>query len=256
MVITNGFTFVAFLMCLAGVLLFAEKYTKSAVLKKVFSFVPPLVWIYVLNMVFCTLGWFNSEEVSSTYSSIKNPLLYAMIFVMLLRCDIKKLSKLGGRMIAIFLGGSLSIMLGFVVAFIIFKGSLGGGEVAWPAMAALCASWIGGSGNMGAMQAAFPIDAGAYGCALAVDTVYYSVWIALLLIMVKHAHKWDKAVKADTSKLEAVAAAAAKEVNQFREEPRASPAAVAAATAAAAARRTQQRGGSRPEPRCLCFPLP
>lgn len=212
MVITNGFTFVAFLMCLAGVLLFAEKYTKSPVLKKVFSFVPPLVWIYVLNMVFCTLGWFNSEEVSSTYSSLKNPLLYAMIFVMLLRCDIKKLSKLGGRMIAIFLGGSLSIMLGFVVAFIIFKGSLGGGEVAWPAMAALCASWIGGSGNMGAMQAAFPIDGGAYGCALAVDTVYYSVWIALLLIMVKHSHKWDKAVKADTSKLEAVAEAAAKEV--------------------------------------------
>ena len=115
-------------------------------------------------------------------------------------------------MIAIFLGGSLSIMLGFVVAFIIFKGSLGGGEVAWPAMAALCASWIGGSGNMGAMQAAFPIDGGAYGCALAVDTVYYSVWIALLLIMVKHSHKWDKAVKADTSKLEAVAEAAAKEV--------------------------------------------
>lgn len=212
MVITNGFTFVAFLMCLAGVLLFAEKYTKSAVLKKVFSFVPPLVWIYVLNMVFCTLGWFNSEEVFSAYSSLKNPLLYAMIFVMLLRCDIKKLSKLGGRMIAIFLGGSVSIMIGFVVAFIIFKGALGGGEVAWPAMAALCASWIGGSGNMGAMQAAFPIDAGAYGCALAVDTVYYSVWIALLLIMVKHAHKWDKAVKADTSKLEAVAEAAAKEV--------------------------------------------
>ena len=105
--ISNGFTYIAFLMCLAGVLLFAEKYTKSAALKKVFNFVPPLVWIYVLNMIFCTLGWFNSDEVGAAYSSLKNPLLYAMIFVMLLRCDIKKLSKLGGRMIAIFLGGSL-----------------------------------------------------------------------------------------------------------------------------------------------------
>lgn len=208
--ISNGFTYIAFLMCLAGVLLAAEKYTNW----KVFKWVPPLVWIYVLNMIFCTAGVFNFTDsgAQAAYSNLKNNLLYAMIFVMLLRCDIKKLAKLGGRMVAIFLGGSISIMLGFVLAFIIFKGALGGGEFAWPAMAALCASWIGGSGNMAAMEAAFPIDPSAYGCALAVDTVYYSVWIALLLIMVNHADKWDKAVKADKSKLEAVAEAAAKEV--------------------------------------------
>ena len=212
--ISNGFTYVAFLMCLAGLLLAAEKYTKSPVMKKVFNFVPPLVWIYVLNMFFCTFGVFNFADsgAQAAYSGLKNNILYAMIFVMLLRCDIKKLAKLGGRMVAIFLGGSVSIMIGFIVAFIIFKGSLGGGELAWPAMAALCASWIGGSGNMAAMEAAFPIDPGTYGCALAVDTVYYSVWIALLLIMVNYASKWDKAVKADTSKLEAVAEAASKEV--------------------------------------------
>lgn len=207
--ISNGFTYIAFLMCLAGVLLFAEKYTKSAILKKVFNYVPPLVWIYVLNMIFCTAGLFNFTDsgAQAAYSNLKNNLLYAMIFVMLLRCDIKKLAKLGGRMIAIFLGGSVTIMIGFILAFVIFKGSLGGGEFSWPAMAALCASWIGGSANMAALEAAFPIDPAAYGCALAVDTVFYSVWIALLLIMVKHASKWDKAVKADTSKLQAVAEA-------------------------------------------------
>ena len=57
--ISNGFTYIAFLMCLAGVLLFAEKYTKSKALQKVFNYVPPLVWIYVLNMIFCTAGLFN-----------------------------------------------------------------------------------------------------------------------------------------------------------------------------------------------------
>ena len=50
--IDNGFTFIAFLMFLAGGLLAMEKYTKW----KVFNWVPPLVWIYILNMVFCTLG--------------------------------------------------------------------------------------------------------------------------------------------------------------------------------------------------------
>lgn len=204
MVIQNGFTYIAFLMFLAGVLLAAEKYTKW----KVFNIIPPLVWLYVLNMIFCTAGLYNSDGCSAAYSVLKNNLLYAMIFVMLLRCDIRKLAKLGGRMAAIFLGGALSILFGFIVAFVIFKGVLGGGETIWGAMAALCASWIGGSANMAAMEAAFTIDPGAYGCALAVDTVYYSVWIALLLIMVRYSKKWDNAVKADTTKLQAVAEAA------------------------------------------------
>ena len=206
MVITNGFTYIAFLMCLAGVLLALEKYTKW----KIFNLVPPLVWIYVLNMIFCTMGLYHSKEVSAAYKALKNNLLYAMIFVMLLRCDFRKLAKLGGRMVAIFLGCSVTLFIGFVVGYPIFKGFLG--YDTWGAVAALYASWVGGSANMAAMQAALPVDAGAYSCALALDTVCYSVWIALLLLMVKHADKWNNSVKADTSKLQAVADAAAAEV--------------------------------------------
>ena len=50
--ITNGFTYIAFLMFLAGGLLALEKYTKW----KVFNVVPALVLIYVLNMIFCTMA--------------------------------------------------------------------------------------------------------------------------------------------------------------------------------------------------------
>ena len=176
MVITNGFTYIAFLMCLAGCLLLLEKYSKW----RIFNVVPALVFIYILNMAFCTMGLFNSEACSKAYSVLKNNLLYAMIFVMLLRCDFRKLAKLG----------------------------------VWGAVAALYASWVGGSANMAAMQAALPVDAGAYSCALALDTVCYSVWIALLLLMVRYSSKWDNATKADTSKLQAVADAAAKEVEK------------------------------------------
>ena len=49
--ITNSFVYIAFLMFLAGGLLALEKYTKW----RVFNVVPPLVWLYVLNMVFCTI---------------------------------------------------------------------------------------------------------------------------------------------------------------------------------------------------------
>ena len=206
MVINNGFTYIAFLMCLAGCLLLLEKYSKW----RIFNVVPALVFIYVFNMIFCTMGLFDSEACSKAYSVLKNNLLYAMIFVMLLRCDFRKLAKLGGRMVAIFLACSITLFIGFIVGYPIFKSFLGANV--WGAVAALYASWVGGSANMAAMQAALPVDAGAYSCALALDTVCYSVWIALLLLMVRYSSKWDNATKADTSKLQAVADAAAKEV--------------------------------------------
>lgn len=208
--ITSGLAYIAVLMFVAGGLLVLQRTTKW----KIFDIVPPLVWIYVLHMILCTLGVYESDAVKATYSAFKNNLLYAMIFVMLLRCDFRKLSKLGFRMIAIFLGCSVTLAIGTIVAYPLFMNSMGGGEKTWAAVAALYASWVGGSGNMAAMEVAFEgsMDAGSYGAALALDTVCYSVWIALLLLAVKFAPKWNKICKADTSKLDAVAEAANKEV--------------------------------------------
>ena len=202
--ITNGFTYIAFLMFVAGALLFLQKSTKW----KIFDLVPPLVWIYVLHMVFCTIGLYDLGETKATYNGFKNNLLYAMIFVMLLRCDFRKLAKLGPRMIAIFLGCSLTLAIGTIACYPIFVNSMGGADKTWAAVAALYASWVGGSANMAAMENAFTIDPGAYGAALALDTVCYSVWIALLLMAVKIAPKWNSMCKADTSKLDEVAEAA------------------------------------------------
>ncbi len=211
MIITNSFTYIALLIFIAGGLLALQKYAKW----KIFNIVPPLVWIYIINMILCTMGLFNSDACSSAYSAIKNNILYAMIFVMLLRCDFRKLAKLSGRMIAIFLSCSFTIGIGFIIGYPIFKNSLG--TDTWGAVAALYASWVGGSANMAAMQDALPVDAGAYGCALALDTVCYSLWIALLLLSVKHSQKWDNAVKADTSKLQAIAEIANHEVSKEKQ---------------------------------------
>lgn len=213
MVITNGFTYIAVLMFIAGFLLFLEKKTQW----KVFNVVPPLVWIYVINMVLCTAGLYSSEGVSAAYGAVKNNILYAMIFVMLLRCDFRKLGKLGPRMIAIFLGSAGTLAVGFGVLYPFFKGALGGAEKTWAATAALYASWVGGSANMAAMEEAMPVDPGAYSCALALDTVCYSVWIALLLLAVRYADKWNKATKANTSGLDAIAAAANAEVEKDKQ---------------------------------------
>ena len=208
--INSAITYVAVLMAVAGGLPALEKYTKW----KVFKVIPPLVWMYIILMALCTLGIFNDPKgvCEQTYSSLKNNILYAMIFVMLLKCDFKKLFKLTGKLIAVFLAGSLTIGIGFLIGYPIFKGFLGSDTVG--ATAALYASWVGGSPNMAAMQEALKIEGGAYACALAVDTVWYSLWIAFLLLAVRFAPKWNRATKSDTSDLQAIADAANKEVEK------------------------------------------
>lgn len=206
--ITKGFTYIAFLIFFASMLVAVKKHTNW----KIFNFVPPIVMVYLFNMIFCTINLWDMEATAATYSATKNNLLYAMIFVMLLRCDFRKLAKLGGRMIAIFMGGAITISIGFVIAFIFFKGVLG--VESWRAMAALCASWIGGSGNMAAIQDALSVPEADFGAALIVDTVFYSIWIALLLVVIPFASKWNNAVKADTTKLEAIAAATSAEIDK------------------------------------------
>jgi uncharacterized membrane protein len=206
--INNGFTYIAFLIFFAAMLVAVKKATNW----KIFNFVPPIVMVYLFNMIFCTINLWDMEATSVAYSATKNNLLYAMIFVMLLRCDFRKLAKLGGRMTAIFMGGAISIAVGFVIAFLLFKGSLG--VESWRGMAALAASWIGGSGNMAAVQDALAVPEADFGAALIVDTIFYSVWIALLLVVIPFASKWNKAVKADTSKLDSIASAANAEIEK------------------------------------------
>ena len=202
--ITNGFTYIAFLILLAGGLLALQKYTNW----KIFKYVPALVLIYLLNMVFCTIGLYDMSSgsaVKAAYSGIKNNILYAMIFVLLLRCDFRKLAKLGPRMITIFLGCTVTIALGFIAGYPIFVNLIGGVDKTYGAVSALFASWVAGSGAMAAVGASLGADEGAYACALALDTVLYSLWWALMLFMVKYTEKWNRLVKADTSKLDAIA---------------------------------------------------
>lgn len=74
-----------------------------------------------------------------------------MLFLMLLRCDLKKIIKLGPKMLIGFFAASLSICTGFIVSYAIFHKMLG--PDSWKALGALCGSWLGGSGNMLAVQA-------------------------------------------------------------------------------------------------------
>ena len=69
--ITNGFTYIAVLVFLAAVLVGAEKLTKW----KFFKYVPPVVLLYLLTMLLCTVGAWDMEATSGAYSALKNNIL-------------------------------------------------------------------------------------------------------------------------------------------------------------------------------------
>lgn len=196
--ITNGFTYVAVLIFIAALLVWLQKYTKS----KFFEYAPPIVLLYLITMIFCTLGVWDLEATKPAYSALKNNILFAMIFLMLLRCDIRKILKLGPKMLGGFFAASVSIAIGFIATYAIMHSALG--AEAWKALGALCGSWMGGSGNMIAVQAAFDIGEADMAYALVVDSIDYSIWVMFLLWAINLAPKFNKWVKADTTTLDEV----------------------------------------------------
>ncbi len=197
--IQNALPYVAFLIFFAGVLVFLEKKVKL----KVFKYIPAIVMLYFFAMLLSTIGvWKKTPQITAAYKALKDGLLPAMIFLMLLRCDLRKIFKLGPRMLLGFFAATLTIMIGFVVTFAIFKGFF---EVdSWKAFAALCGSWIGGTGNMVAIQGALDVSDAKMGYALLIDSINYSMWVMFLLWAVSFAPAFAKWTKADTKVLEEV----------------------------------------------------
>ena len=191
--ITNGFTYVAFLMFFASMLVLAEKKSKT----KIFNYIPAIVLLYFAAMLLSTFGfWQKNDSTTAVYKGLKDNLLPAMIFLMLLRCDMRKILKLGPKMLIGFFSATISIMIAFVVTYGIFKGFFE--PDTWKAFAALSGSWIGGTGNMVAVQVALNVPDSKLGYTLLMDSVNYSIWVMFLLWLVSFAPKFNKWTKSDT----------------------------------------------------------
>lgn len=202
--IKEGFMYIAALIFIAAVLIYLPQIFKGRAARKIFGFAPPVVLIYLGLMLLCTAGLWDLESTADAYSALKNPLLYAMLFVMLLRCDLKKIVKLGPKMLIGFFAASVSIGLGFVVSYIIMHNALGAD--AWKALGALCGSWMGGGGNMLAIQAALGVDEGLMGYALVMDSICATLYVMFLLWAIGFSKAFNRWTKANTKAIDEVGA--------------------------------------------------
>lgn len=203
--IKDGFMYIAALLFIASVLVFLPKIFKGKTAQKIFKFAPPIVLIYLGLMLFCTVKLWDLEATGDAYNALKNPILYAMLFVMLLRCDLKKILRLGPKMLIGFFSATVSIGLGFVVAYAIMHNILG--EGAWKSLGALCGSWMGGGGNMLAIQAALDVPESSMAYALVMDSICATLYVIFLLWAINFSDKFNKWTKADTKLIDSVGAA-------------------------------------------------
>ncbi len=197
--ITNGFTYLSTLVLFVAIVLWLQKTTKS----KFFDYVPPVVIIYFGSALLFTFGVIGkSDDVTLYYKMSKTNLLPPMLFLMLLKCDLRQIARLGKRMLLGYFSAMFSIMIGFIITYVVFKNMYVAGT--WKAFAALCGSWIGGTGNMVAVQTALNVEGEAFGYALLMDSVNYAVWVMLLLWTVSLATKFNKWTKSDTAEIDKV----------------------------------------------------
>jgi uncharacterized membrane protein len=202
--IKDGFMYIAALVFIAAVLINLPKIFKGKAAGNFFKFAPPIVLIYLGLMLLCTLKVWDLEATASAYSSLKNPLLYAMLFIMLLRCDLRKIVRLGPKMLIGFFSATVSIGLGFIISYAITHNALG--EGAWKSLGALCGSWMGGGGNMLAIQAALDVDESSMAYALVMDSICATLYVMFLLWAIGFSKKFNKWTKADTRIIDEVGA--------------------------------------------------
>ncbi|MGP4061051.1 DUF819 family protein [Halobacillus sp. H74] len=196
--IENGFLYLGVIIGLAGLVAVLES-SKS----KFFKVVPGIVLIYFGGAILKTTGIIGSTEtIDSTYGNVRDVLLPMLIFLMLLNCDLRKLVKLGPKMLIGYFAAAFSIMAGFVITFLLFQGFYAPNTS--EAFGALAGSWTGGSANMVIIQGILEVPENIFGYALIMDTINYSTWVMLMFWLVPFAAVFNKWAKSNTEHLDEV----------------------------------------------------
>ncbi|GGF45922.1 membrane protein [Marmoricola endophyticus] len=195
--IDDGFTYLGVLLGLAAAIVLF----KQRVQWKALAYVPGFVLLYILAALLNTVGLFgDSDAVTTIGSEVRGALLPAMILLFLLRCDLRQIVRLGPKLLLTYVVATLSIVVGFVVAYLVLQAALDPG--AYKALGALTGSWTGGSANMVAVQDVVEAPQTLFGYALITDTIMYSVWLLVMFGSVGISDRFNRWTRADTSYLD------------------------------------------------------
>jgi uncharacterized membrane protein len=192
--ITTSLTYITSLLLICSVTVYVTTHSKN----KIFEYLPAIVIIYfsIVLLSICGLWDTTSTDIQQTKSSLEDLILPVMLFLMLIRCDIRMVFKLGRKLLIAFFGASFSIIVAFSIMYFVLGKYIS--PDAWKGFSALSASWMGGTGNMLAVKQSLHTPDTQMGYILLTDSVNYTIWFAFLFALISRANVFDKWVKASS----------------------------------------------------------
>ncbi|MDH4945252.1 DUF819 family protein [Sulfurimonas sp. C5] len=187
--IENPLVYLLTLALIASGFYFLEEKIKH----KIFTYLPSVVMIYAFSMFLASMGAFaQNDAIHDIYKLAKTNLLPAMLFLILLQVDLRDFVKLGRKLLLAYVLAVVSIAVGFIAVVYLF----GFDKMIASSFGALAGSWMGGTANMVAVGSALGVSEEAFGYALVVDSVNYTIWVVFLLFLTPFAsyfNRWSKA---------------------------------------------------------------
>jgi uncharacterized membrane protein len=201
--ITNDIVLFGLIAATLGVVFWTAS-RETGMWKKFYTYVPALLLCYFIPGIYNSIGLIDGSA-SKLYNPVASRVLLPAALVLLtLTIDLKGVLKLGPKLLLMYIGASLTVMIGAFVAFWVM-GLLHPPTVAgdtWAGMATLAGSWIGGGANMVAMKELFAVDETTFGQFVVVDVGVGYVWMAVLIFLAGRAEAIDARSGADTRAIE------------------------------------------------------
>jgi uncharacterized membrane protein len=175
---------------------------------RIFSVLPPIVFTYLLVTALAVAGlWLPTPEIQSTQRVLTGHLLPALLFLLMVTCDMRAIIAVGPRVLAVFACAMVSILLAIVIVYVLFRGVLP--PEGWKMLAALSATWTGGSANLVAVKQVIGLSESSLPPVLLADALCYSVWVLVLFssgALAPVINRWTRANPRPYPELSAVAA--------------------------------------------------
>lgn len=188
---------------------------------RLFALLPPIVLTYLAVMLLAVLGlWQRTDEIRAAQSLLIAQLLPALLFLLMTGCDLRAILALGPRLLAVFACAMGSILLAIVLCFLLYRHALPAD--AWQMLAALSATWTGGSANLLAVQQSIGLSDSSLSPVLLADALSYSLWVVVLFASAPLAdafNRWSGAKAATESTAAAIAATDAATATESQPQP-------------------------------------
>jgi uncharacterized membrane protein len=167
-------------------------------LKALFEVTPPIIYAYFVPTLATTFGIIPAA--SPTYDWMSRYLLPFALLLLMITIDLRAIVRLGGMAIFMLCAGTLGIVIGGPIVYMIFGGMLP--PESWKGLAALSGSWIGGTANMVAVAESVGTPNEILGPIIVVDTVVGYGWMGVLLFFSGWQARFDRRIGARTDAIE------------------------------------------------------